>query len=107
MYNYTITRLSYLPVFLLLFAGGVCAGGLGGIVIGLLEKEVVGLLGGTFFGFVVGLASGIAGLIYTFVFNLLAPVTGGLKVRIDANTLPLDSTAQPTPNPEPPASDGL
>lgn len=106
MYNYTITRLSYLPVFVLLFAGGVCAGGLGGIVIGLLEKEVVGLLGGTFFGFVVGLASGIAGLIYTFVFNLLAPVTGGLKVRIDANTLP-DSTAQPTPNPEPPASDDL
>lgn len=107
MYNYTITRLSYLPVFVLLFAGGVCAGGLGGIVIGLLEKEVVGLLGGTFFGFVVGLASGIAGLIYTFVFNLLAPVTGGLKVRIDANTLPPDSTAQSTPNPEPPASDDL
>lgn len=106
MYNYTITRLSYLPVFVLLFAGGVCAGGLGGIVIGLLEREVVGLLGGTFFGFVVGLASGIAGLIYTFVFNLLAPVTGGLKVRIDANPVP-DSTIQPTPDPEPPVSNDL
>ncbi|QJW46686.1 hypothetical protein HA075_13205 [bacterium BFN5] len=106
MYNYTITRLSYLPVFVLLFAGGVCAGGLGGIVIGLLEREVVGLLGGTFFGFVVGLASGIAGLIYTFVFNLLAPVTGGLKVRIVATPVP-DSAVQPTPDPEPPVSNDL
>lgn len=107
MYNYTITRLSYLPVFVLLFAGGVCAGGLGGIVIGLLEREMVGLLGGTFFGFVVGLTSGIAGLIYTFVFNLLAPVTGGLKIRLDVAPTPSDSTAQSTPNPEPPASSDL
>jgi len=105
MYNYTITRLSYLPVFSMLFAGGVCAGGLGGILIGILEGDAVGILGGTFFGLVVGILSGIAGLVYTFVFNTLAPLTGGLRVQLSAIPEPTRTVAPKiNPNPEPPAS---
>ncbi len=94
MYNFTITRLSYLPVFLSLFAGGVCVGSLGGIIIGILEKEAIGVLGGAFFGFIIGLLSGGAGLAYTFVFNSLVPLTGGLKLRLD----PVSAGLQPAPN---------
>ncbi|MEG6585337.1 hypothetical protein [Dendrosporobacter sp. 1207_IL3150] len=101
MYNYTITRLSYLPIFVMLFAGGICTGGLGGIAIGILEKDAIGILGGTFFGFVAGLMSGIAGLIFTFVFNAVAPVFGGLKLRLETAPVELQKT---NPNPEPPAS---
>ncbi len=61
---------------------------------------MIGILGGTFFGLMFGLASGLAGLIYAFVFNILAPLTGGLKVRLDTAPAPL----QTSPNPEPPSS---
>lgn len=101
MYNYTITRLSYLPIFVMFFAGGICTGGLGGIVIGILEKDMVGILGGTFFGFVAGVMSGLASLIFTFVFNTIAPLFGGLKLRLEAAPTELPKT---TPSPEPPAS---
>lgn len=83
MYNYRVIRLSYLAVFRLLFCAGVALGGLGGIVLGLLERDTVGLFGGMFVGLVLGLCSSLAGLFYVYVFNTLAPITGGLPIQVE------------------------
>lgn len=83
MYNYRITRLSYLAVFRLLFCAGVALGGLGGIALGLLERDTVGLFGGMFVGLVLGLCSSLAGMFYVYVFNTLAPIMGGLPIQVE------------------------
>lgn len=82
MYNYTITRLSYLTVFAILFVSGICTGLLSGILIGLLERDALVWAGSAFFGMVAGLISGCTGLLYTFVFNQLAPRLGGFKINV-------------------------
>ncbi|HEY3424606.1 MAG TPA: hypothetical protein VGL27_07405 [Negativicutes bacterium] len=84
MYNYTLTRLPYLPVFCMLFAAGVTVGGLGGLALGLLEKDLLGLLNGALTGLLFGLVSGVIGVIYAIIFNILAPITGGIPLRLEA-----------------------
>lgn len=83
MYNYKLTRVSCFAVVRFCFCAGACLGGLAGIALGLLERSMVSVLGGMFFGLVVGLISAVTGLVYAAVFNVLAPVTGGLAVRLD------------------------
>lgn len=83
MYNHTITRISYLAIFRLLFCAGVAVGGGGGLVLGLLERDVIGIWGGMFLGLLFGLVSGLTGLVYTVVFNVLAPVAGGIPIHLE------------------------
>jgi predicted lipid-binding transport protein (Tim44 family) len=94
MYNYKLMRFSCTDVLRLCFCAGACLGGLGGIALGLLERSLIGMLGGMFFGLVVGLISAITGLIYAAVFNVLAPVIGGLAVRLEPVEI-TDTAAQP------------
>jgi len=89
MYNYKLIRLEYRPLFYLMFIGGICTGSLVGLTFGLLDRSSVGILGGAFITLLAGLASGILGLIYTAVFNALAPTIGGISIHI-----------VPSPNPE-------
>jgi hypothetical protein len=83
MYNYTIVRLAGAAVFRIMFAAGTLVGGFGGIILGLLDRETIGIAGGLFLGFVFGLFSGSIGLIYALVFNKLAPVVGGIPVKLE------------------------
>jgi hypothetical protein len=83
MYNYTIWRFACGGVFRWFFCAGTCCGGVGGIVIGLLDGGLVGIWGGMFLGFVFGLISGLMGAGYAAVFNKLAPLLGGLSVSVE------------------------
>ncbi len=82
MYDYEITRVSSTAVFRMFFAAGTCVGGIGGIVLGLMEHSLVGLMGGAFLGLAAGLASGVVAAAYAAVFNLLAPHFGGITVSM-------------------------
>lgn len=82
MYNYVLTRVSCAAVFRLAFAAGTCIGGAGGVVLGLLEPQGVGLYGGAFLGLMIGLAAAFTALACALVFNVLAPF-GGVAVRLE------------------------
>lgn len=97
MYNYELTRISCTSVFRFGFCAGTCLVGAGGILLGALEQSVVGILGGMFLGLLGGLLSGVIGTVYAAVFNLLAPVTGGLVFQAKA----LTPTEGPNPQTEP------
>lgn len=97
MFNYSIMRLSYLHVTGILFVTGVMVGGFGGITLGLLAMDAVGVLGGAFLGLVTGLGCAFLGLVFTAVFNLIAPYTGGLPIRLEAQPSP-DSSTTPSPD---------
>lgn len=83
MYNYTLTRLACGAVFKMAFAAGACIGGAGGVLLGLVEHSAVGVFGGAFLGLIFGLVTGACAAAAAAVFNLLAPVTGGVAVRLD------------------------
>lgn len=83
MHNYVLMRISCLSVFKFCFCAGTCLAGAGGILLGLLEQSTVGILGGAFLGLVTGLLSGIFGAVYAAVFNLLAPIAGGIAMRLE------------------------
>lgn len=99
MYNHTVMRLAYRPIFLLLFAGGICAGSIIGLTFGLLERTLIGFFGGAFLSLLLGLASGVLGLIYTAVFNILAPVIGGVAIKIEPVATKEDNAIQPPDSP--------
>ncbi|MBC8016421.1 MAG: hypothetical protein H7X79_11860 [Sporomusaceae bacterium] len=89
MYNHTVMRLAYRPIFLVLFAGGICAGSIMVLLFCVMDRTLSGFFGGTFLSLLLGLASGILGLIYTAVFNTLAPVIGGIKIKIEPSPVPV------------------
>lgn len=82
MYNYKLLRLEYRPLCYFMFIGGICAGSFVGVTFGLLDRSSVGILGGAFITLLAGLASGLLGLLYTAVFNTLAPTIGGISIYI-------------------------
>lgn len=82
MYNQEIIRISPWTVFRVFFLSGTAFFGLGGLIIGIIEKDILGMLGGAFIGLVFGLCSALGALVYCAIFNLLAPVTGGIAVQI-------------------------
>lgn len=88
MYNYRIMRVSGLAVFRLLFVAGAVLGGIVGLVLGLIEREAIGLLGGAFLGLVTGIGSGLTGLFYVLIFNLIAPLIGGIAVQAEKLAAP-------------------
>jgi hypothetical protein len=65
-----------------MFIGGICTGSLVGLTFVLLDRSSVGILGGAFITLLAGLASGLLSLIYTAVFNTLAPAIGGISIHI-------------------------
>lgn len=82
MYNQEIIRISPWTVFRVFFLSGTTFFGLGGLIIGIIEQDIVGMLGGAFIGLALGLCSALGALVYCAIFNLLAPVTGGIAVQI-------------------------
>ena len=99
MYNYTIMRLAYWPIFSIMFVIGICFGSIIGLTFGLMHPASVGIFGGTFLALLIGLGSGFLGLISTAVFNTLAPVIGGVTLEI--HKLPVTATNNinlPTPD---------
>ena len=83
MYNHTITRLAYKPIFIIMFGSGISVGGIIGLTLILMNGVFIGLLGAAFIALLAGLSSGFLGLIYTAMFNTLAPVIGGISLRIE------------------------
>lgn len=65
-------------------------GGLGGLLLGISAQNVIGILGGMFFGLVFGIGFALFGLIFTAVFNVIAPHIGGLPVELTP-IMPLDT----------------
>jgi hypothetical protein len=99
LFNYTIMRLPYLPIAGLLFATGVCLGGIGGLTFGLLAWDSVGITGGMFLGLMCGVGAAAFGLAFTLVFNVLAPYIGGLPVKLDTNDAPSEPDSEQTDQP--------
>lgn len=115
MYNYTLTRLHCGAVFKMAFASGAAIGGAGGILLGLVERSAVGVFGGAFLGLACGLVAGAAAAAAAVIFNLLAPVLGGVAVRLEpvpaAETAPGEQAGETSgdpsgvsPDPPPPSS---
>ncbi|MBP2650939.1 MAG: hypothetical protein H6Q74_1764 [Firmicutes bacterium] len=98
MYNYRVMRLSCGGIFRLFFLAGVFFGGLGGIALGLFEPTI-SLLGGMFLGLVFGSFSAGLGLVYTTVFNIFAPLMGGILIQVEPATnqtaLAINQTEKP------------
>ena len=78
-----ITRIPPWPVGKMLFLTATCISGLGGVFLGLLEKNAIGLWGGAFLGLLGGLTAAGGGVLFCLVYNLLAPVTGGILVETE------------------------
>ena len=78
-----ITRIPPWPVGKMLFLTATCIFGLGGVLLGLLEKNAIGLWGGAFLGLLGGLTAAGGGVLFCLVYNLLAPVTGGILVETE------------------------
>ncbi|EGO64959.1 hypothetical protein [Acetonema longum] len=95
MASYRITRVPCPMIFRLFFAAGVCFGGGLGIFIGLVERNVLGIVGGMFLGLFFGLCSAAAATFYAFVFNTFSPYTGGLELEMTAS--PSDFPLAPAP----------
>lgn len=95
MYNRIILRISPWSVFRILFLTGAAVFGLGGILPGLLEKDMLEMLGGAALGLMAGLWTAVVGAVYCVVFNLLVPAVGGVMVETSAaeeQPLPADRT---------------
>jgi len=91
MYNYIVMRIAYLPTFLILFVSGLCTGSVMGLLFVLMDHSI-GIFGGAFLALLSGLLSGLFGLIYTAVFNTLAPSLGGLSLTIESfPVVPMDN----------------
>jgi magnesium-transporting ATPase (P-type) len=88
MYNYIIVRISCAGVCFLLFCAGTCLGGIGAIIFGIMYWNMPSIFSGMFFGLLFGIFSAILGFIYATVFNLLAPILGGLAVQIEPQDNP-------------------
>lgn len=82
MYNHILTRLAYWPVFVILFVSGICTGSVIGLLFSLMDHSI-GIFGIAFLSLFSGLLSGLSGLIYTAVFNTIAPSLGGLPLKIE------------------------
>jgi hypothetical protein len=97
MYNYKLNRLGYLPILYFMFISGICAGSIILLIFTLLDRSSIGLFEGSFITLLIGLCSGLLGLIYTAVFNMLAPIIGGISLELtpipDATISPSNSTA--------------
>ena len=81
--EYVLTRLSCAGVFKLTFLTAVCLCGIGGIILGLVEKQSVGLSGGSFLGLLFAFASAASAACAAAVFNLLTPLTGGITLQLE------------------------
>ncbi len=95
MYNRVIFRISPWSVFRILFLAGAAVFGLGGILPGLLAKDILEILGGAALGLMAGLWTAVIGAVYCAVFNLLAPAVGGIMVEtaaIEEQPLPAERT---------------
>lgn len=82
MYNYMITRISCRAVCRCCFVTGACLGGGGGMLLGMMERQVISILGGMFLGLLAGIAFGIIGLVFAATFNALSPLTGGIGIQL-------------------------
>ena len=100
MYNHTITRLAYKPIFIIMFGSGICIGSIIGLTLALMNGTFVGFFGGAFIALLAGLSSGLLGLIYTAVFNTLAPAIGGFPVKIEQLAASKDNITIQPPKPE-------
>jgi len=98
MYNHTITRLAYGPIFFIMFVSGICIGSIIGLTFALMDRAAIGILGGTFIALMSGLISVFFGLLYTAVFNTLAPAIGGITLKIEVLPITKDTMDLPSPD---------
>lgn len=91
MYSHSLTRLAYLPIFLILFVSGLCTGSLISLLLALMDHSI-GFFAGAFLAVLFALVSSLIGLIHTAVFNILAPSLGGITLNVEATpTAPPDT----------------
>lgn len=97
MYNYKITRIAYFPLCFIVFCSIVIFCELLGLGFAAMERDVMSVVSGAFFGVVLGFSGGALAAVFIFIFNLFTSVTGGLSVRLDAREAP------PAPEETPPS----
>jgi hypothetical protein len=72
-------------------------GACGGLLLGIVERDLFVMLMGLLMGCMFGLTSGITSIIYTVLFNLLASSIGGIELHLERKDAFLDSLEQPIP----------
>lgn len=82
MHTFYIMRISCKSVLYLSFSCGIILGGAVGIFLGIVEPAI-GLLGGAFIGCVLAIMASSICLLSALIFNILAPLYGGLKLDIE------------------------
>jgi hypothetical protein len=87
MYNCILLRVAHLPIFCILFVSGLCTGSLISIFLTFMDHSI-GIFGAAFLSLLAGFCSGSVGLIYTSIFNTLAPSLGGIPLKIE--TIPIE-----------------
>jgi hypothetical protein len=97
MYNYRIKRLNVWSVCKIVTLIGMIFGTCGGLLLGIVERDLFGMLMGLFVGCVFGLITGITSVIYTVLFNFLASSIGGIELHLERKDAFLDSLEQPIP----------
>jgi hypothetical protein len=97
MFNYRLKYINVYSVFKYVTILSLIIGGVWGLFLGLLARDLVGIPGGLFFGFIFGLFNGIVASLYTFLFNLFASSIGGIEIQLERKDAFLDSLHQPLP----------
>lgn len=95
MYNYMITRISCKAVCRYFFVTGACLGGVGGMLLGMMERQVISILGGLFLGLLAAVIFAVTGWVFAATFNVLSPVIGGIAIQVTpvkADTVPEQTT---------------
>jgi hypothetical protein len=99
---YRLKGIPVLPIFKIATLINMVIGGCGGLLVGMAEGDLIGIIGGLFLGFLFGIASGMMYTFYAFLFNILAPMLGGIELCLEKADPFLDSLEQPIPLVSPP-----
>lgn len=82
MYNHRVMRLDYRSIYLIMFANGIAIGSLLGLLFIYVDRTITGLLTVASIALLTGVCSAFCSFIGVVIFNLLAPVIGGIPMEI-------------------------
>lgn len=97
MFNYRLRRLNAMSVFNVVTLISLVFGGFWGLIFFLLERSVLGLLGGFFFTLIFGFLNGITSALSALLYNHLAARYEGIEILLERKDAYLDSLDQPIP----------
>lgn len=58
------------------------------MLLGIMERQVISILGGMFLGLLAGIAFAVTGLVFAATFNAISPLTGGIGIQLASMQTP-------------------